>query len=569
MSSLSNEPPSSISNTDKNPSNNKISGSFESSFITAQPSMLLNGNTSCLNPNLSYLHGLNCWPHKTFSNSDITSFPTSTSFLPYLDDQQKLQQLQMQLLQMEQNNKEQQSVGKEQQTLENKMGYLSGVNASIPNLNIHCGVQNANIWNNLRMLPEMLAYTNPIIKETCGGLSLQDIQQLTFLNQIYNQLNIGQLNALNSNSINQSTALIPGNNHLENYHTTTHSSQDITLTNINPKQNQSNHLMNNDNLLLTSQLFSTQNDLSNGFNLLQNGIINYANQQLINSTTNTSTCLNTEPKESFSDVLTFLSQCLNSSTSHNDKNSSHRQPNTSMKQPHQVTNTSSTKPTTTPRLSGRQKATSNNHQPNQPTTSNTTHRGRGRPPKLAGVQYQAQNKQQQSHPKQNQAVTNSERQSQIITEGTSSILPDNMPHADSNYSHVKSEFNLSSSKIKCTTHHNTVSNNTNVFPYSTGYNETKLKVEVDLHDKKLYNTISSKNESSVEETIDDVLKSIADCKDDLATLASHLAYNTLGISSNKENRREYIHNENNNNNDALIVNMSTSSESTSKSSGKC
>ncbi|KAH8870374.1 Bromodomain adjacent to zinc finger domain protein 2A [Schistosoma japonicum] len=681
MSSLSNEPPSSISNTDKNPSNNKISGSFESSFITAQPSMLLNGNTSCLNPNLSYLHGLNCWPHKTFSNSDITSFPTSTSFLPYLDDQQKLQQLQMQLLQMEQNNKEQQSVGKEQQTLENKMGYLSGVNASIPNLNIHCGVQNANIWNNLRMLPEMLAYTNPIIKETCGGLSLQDIQQLTFLNQIYNQLNIGQLNALNSNSINQSTALIPGNNHLENYHTTTHSSQDITLTNINPKQNQSNHLMNNDNLLLTSQLFSSmynfqednlkqqqqqhhqqqqqqqqtnsfysesmpysnsiplnsttslmnnslynptgsidsimlnnsmpllnktitsltdkmssstdnnlvyaqalmmimnamysnyktgqssaQNDLSNGFNLLQNGIINYANQQLINSTTNTSTCLNTEPKESFSDVLTFLSQCLNSSTSHNDKNSSHRQPNTSMKQPHQVTNTSSTKPTTTPRLSGRQKATSNNHQPNQPTTSNTTHRGRGRPPKLAGVQYQAQNKQQQSHPKQNQAVTNSERQSQIITEGTSSILPDNMPHADSNYSHVKSEFNLSSSKIKCTTHHNTVSNNTNVFPYSTGYNETKLKVEVDLHDKKLYNTISSKNESSVEETIDDVLKSIADCKDDLATLASHLAYNTLGISSNKENRREYIHNENNNNNDALIVNMSTSSESTSKSS---
>ncbi|KAK4470209.1 hypothetical protein MN116_005785, partial [Schistosoma mekongi] len=607
MSSLSNEPPSSISNTDKNTSNNKISGSFESPFIAAQPSMLLNGNTSCLNPTLSYLNGLNCWPQKAFSNSDITNFPASTSFLPYLDDQQKLQQLHMQLLQMEQNNKEQQSVGKEHQTFENKMGYLSGANVNIPNLNIHSGVQNANVWNNLRMLPEMLAYTNPIIKETCGGLSLQDIQQLTFLNQIYNQLNIGQLNPLNSNSINHSTALIPGNNHVENYHTTT---QDITLTNINPKQNQSNQLMNNDNLLLTNQLFSSmynfqednlkqqhhhhhqqqqqqqqqtnsfysetipysnsiplniQNDLSNGFNLLQNGIINYANQQLINSTTNTNTCMNTEPKESFSDVLTFLSQCLNNSTSHNDKNSSHRQPNASMKQSHQITNTSSTKPTATPKLSRRQRATSNNHQPNQPTTSNTTHRGRGRPPKLAGVQYQAQNKQQQSHHKQNQAVTNNERQPQIITEGTSSILPDNIPHSDSNYSHVKSEFNVSSSKIKCTTHHNTVSNTTNVFPCSTGHNESKYKVDVDLPDKKLYNTINNRNESSVEETIDDVLKSIADCKDDLATLASHLAYNTLGITTNKENRKEYI-DDDNNNNDALIVNMSTTSELTSKPS---
>ena len=47
----------------------------------------------------------------------------------------------------------------------------------------------------------------------------------------------------------------------------------------------------------------------------------------------------------------------------------------------------------------------------QPTTSTTTHRGRGRPPKLAGVQYQTQSKQQQN--KRNQLTTHNDRQSQV------------------------------------------------------------------------------------------------------------------------------------------------------------
>lgn len=82
-----------------------------------------------------------------------------------------------------------------------------------------------------------------------------------------------------------------------------------------------------------------------------------------------------------------------------------------MKQSQQVTNLSCSKSTTTKKLPGRQRTTSRNHQSDQPTTSTTTHRGRGRPPKLAGVQYQTQNKQQQH--KRNQLTAHNDRQPQV------------------------------------------------------------------------------------------------------------------------------------------------------------
>uniref|UniRef100_A0A095C338 Bromodomain adjacent to zinc finger domain protein 2A n=1 Tax=Schistosoma haematobium TaxID=6185 RepID=A0A095C338_SCHHA len=671
MSSISNTYTSSGRDADKTTSNDKNCSSFELPFMSAQPSTLLNGNTPCVNPSLSYLNGLNYWSQKSFPNTEVHSFPTNTNFLPYLDDQQKLQQLQMQLLLMEQSGKEPQSVTKEHRIFGNKMEYLSGTNVNVPNHNILSGSQNMNFWNNLRMLPEMLAYTNPIIKETqntSSGLSIQDIQQLAFLNQIYNQLNTGQSNSFNVNSISQSNTLvtdIPGINIPGNYHPTTISSQDVTLTDLSSKSNPSIHFTNNDNSILAGQIFnnfcnlqaenqkqrqnniyfsdnisdtlkysnpiplnsttstnelycssgsvnpmilntsvpasnnitslndktsissanslayaqalmmimnamygsyktgqtSVQNDQPNGLNLPQSGLFNYnTNQQSINSPTVTSTPLNTEPKESFNDVLTFLGQCLNSSTSYNDKTLSHRQQNTSVKQSQQVTNLSCSKSTTTKKLSGRQRTTSRNHQSDQPTTSTTTHRGRGRPPKLAGVQYQTQSKQQQH--KRNQLTAHNDRQPQDNTEGNLAVVSDSISHCDQNCSQMKPEFIMSFSKPKGNAHGVTDMNDLNMFPGSMCFSESKIKIEPDSQEKKLLSTTTDRNESSVEETIDDVLKSIADCKGDLATLASQLAYSTLGITSNKQfckDQTEVDNNDSYTNNPSLISHGQSSS----------
>ncbi|CAH8570037.1 unnamed protein product [Schistosoma bovis] len=669
MSSISNTHTSSGRDADKTTSNDKNCSSFELPFMSAQPSTLLNGSTQCVNPSLSYLNGLNYWSQKSFPNTEVHSFPTNTNFLPYLDDQQKLQQLQMQLLLMEQSGKEPQSVTKEHRVFGNKMEYLSGTNVNVPNHNILSGSQNMNFWNNLRMLPEMLAYTNPIIKETqntSSGLSIQDIQQLAFLNQIYNQLNTGQSNSFNVNSISQSNTLvtdIPGINIPGNYHPTTISSQDVTLTDLSSKSNPSIHFTNNDNSILAGQIFnnfcnlqaesqkqrqnniyfsdnisdtlkysnpiplnsttstnelycssgsvnpmilntsvpvsnnitslndktsissanslayaqalmmimnamygsyktgqtSVQNDQPNGLNLPQSGLFNYnTNQQSINSSTVTSTPLNTEPKESFNDVLTFLGQCLNSSTNYNDKTLSHRQQNTSVKQSQQVTNLSCSKSTTTKKLPGRQRTTSRNHQSDQPTTSTTTHRGRGRPPKLAGVQYQTQNKQQH---KRNQLTAHNDRQPQDNTGGNSAVVSDSISHCDQNCSQMKPEYIMSFSKPKGNTHGVTDVNDLNMLPGSMCLSESKIKIEPDSQEKKLLSTTTDRNESSVEETIDDVLKSIADCKGDLATLASQLAYSTLGITSNKQFCKDQTEVDNN---DSCIVNMSTTSDLASK-----
>ncbi|CAH8607503.1 unnamed protein product [Schistosoma rodhaini] len=672
MSSISNKHTSSGRDADKSTSNDKNCASFELPFMSGQTSTLLNGNTPCVNPSLSYLNDFNYWSQKSFPNTELPSFPTNTSFLPYLDDQQKLQQLKMQLLLMEQNGKEPQSVTKEHRMFGNKMEYLSGTNSNVPSHNILSGTQNMNIWNNLRMLPEMLAYTNPMIKETqntSNGLSIQDIQQLAFLNQIYSQLNTGQSGSFNANSISQSNTLVtdvPSINIPGNYRTTTIPSQDVSLTDLSCKSNQSTHFTNNDNSLLAGQIFnsfcnlqaenqkqrqndiyfsdnlsdtlkysnpvplnsttpsnelycssgtvdpmmlntsvaasnnitslndkpgissanslayaqalmmimnavygsykigqtSVQNDQTSGLNIPQSGLFNYnTNQQSINSPTVTSTPLNTEPKESFNDVLTFLGQCLNSSTSYNDKTLSHRQQNTSVKQSQQVTNLSCSKPATTKKLSGRQRTTSRSHQVDQPTTSTTTHRGRGRPPKLAGVQYQTQNKQQQN--KRNQLTTHNDRQPQENTGGNPTVVSESIPHYDQRCSQMKPESNLSFSKLKGSTHGGTDMNDLNIFPGCMNFSESKIKIEPDSQEKKLFSTTTDRNESSVEETIDDVLKSIADCKGDLATLASQLAYSTLGITSNKQFCKEQTVVDNN---DSCIVNMSTNSNFTSKPS---
>lgn len=130
---------------------------------------------------------------------------------------------------------------------------------------------------------------------------------------------------------------------------------------------------------------------------------------------------------------------------------------------------------------------------------------------------------------------------------------------------MKPEFIMSFSKPKGNTHGVTDMNDLNMLPGSMCFSESKIKIEPDSQEKKLLSTTTDRNESSVEETIDDVLKSIADCKGDLATLASQLAYSTLGITSNKQFCKDQTEVDNN---DSCIVNMSTTSDLASKLSGK-
>ncbi|CAH8512998.1 unnamed protein product [Schistosoma turkestanicum] len=718
MSSISDKHITSSKNIDQNTSTDKNCTTFDWPFLFAQPSpsslSLLNNHqttTPCIvNSTASCLNGLSSFAQKSLPNIEMLNFPMNINFLPYFDDQQKLQQLQ---IQTKQNGKQCQPISMEHHTFANKMEeYLTGTNVNALNMNIFNGLQDINVWNNLRMLPDMLGYTNPPMRtseNTSSGLSIPDIQQLAFLHQIYSQLNTGQSScSFNIDSISQSDKLHPeikdanNNNNLPgNYHTNTisSSSQNVIIgsTDFNSKSlSTTPHLTNNENLILANQLLnsfysvqnenqkqsqqqqqqqnntycsdnisnsfkysnpihlnstmssstdklycpigstsqillnntmpvtnhinsfndktsstssannnnnsnnnnnnnslnyaealmilmnamysnyktnqtSASNEFTNGLHLPQTDIINYNmnnnQQQLINSSTMTNTCcLNTEePKESFNDVLRFLSQCLSNSSNHNDKTLSHQQPTVaSMNQPQKLTGLSCTKPptstTTTTKLSGRQKATANNNQPlNQSTTPTTTHRGRGRPPKLANAQYQAQSKQQQQHHKASHLTTNNEKQPQANNRGNPTVISDSISHPDHNSSQTKPELNLSSSKSEGIPHNHADMNDMKMFPNSISFNESKIEKESDSQEKKLYSTMPGKNESSVEETINDVLKSIANCKDDLATLASYLAYNTLGISSTRECCKEHTEVDDN---VSRIVNMNTTTDST-------
>nr|CAH8854898.1 unnamed protein product [Trichobilharzia regenti] len=636
--------PTSGTETNSSNDNNKC-GLFELQFLSHPHS---NHNSSYTNPTLSYLNSLNCWSQKTFPSTS-----QSTNFMPttYLDEQLKLQQLQMQLLQLEQNGKDQQNTTtKEHSNIGSKVGCLNSTSVNAPDVNVLSCLQNTHLWNNLRMLD----HNNPSLRvdspyqNTSEALSLQDIQHLAFLNQIYSQVDIGQ-----SQPFSPTTGFHPNVESAEvhgsrNHSTSMASLQGIPSTGSSSEQNQTVNFANNENAFLAGQLFSnlcalhndsqkqreaisffrdslseslrytnllsnngtthpvneflsssgssntllpntsipesnnttttgdtvnnsfgnslaysqalmmvmnamysnyktiqtpdqspstlpTQNDLttSNGLNLIQRGSINYPSQQPISTTSTPPICPNVEPKESFSDVLTFLSKCLNKPTNRYDK----RQTNLFTNQQPPVTSSIGTKPpsTTNPKLSGRQKAGNSNHQINQCNSSTTPHRGRGRPPKLAGVQCQMTSK-QQTQTKQSHSVNNtSEKQLQVNTQAVVGVSPGVKPNIDQNCTQSKAEISASSSKIKPFTCNSVTGESREPLDFSVAEIKNDL---MKSQEQKSFEAINGRNEGSIEETIDEVLKNIDNCNGDLVNLANRLAYTALGIRPDEGYRRE-------------------------------
>ncbi|VDP98168.1 unnamed protein product [Trichobilharzia regenti] len=540
--------PTSGTETNSSNDNNKC-GLFELQFLSHPHS---NHNSSYTNPTLSYLNSLNCWSQKTFPSTS-----QSTNFMPttYLDEQLKLQQLQMQLLQLEQN-------GKDQQNTTTKEHSNIG-NHNNPSLRVDSPYQN-----------------------TSEALSLQDIQHLAFLNQIYSQVDIGQ-----SQPFSPTTGFHPNVESAEvhgsrNHSTSMASLQGIPSTGSSSEQNQTVNFANNENAFLAGQLFSnlcalhndsqkqreaisffrdslseslrytnllsnngtthpvneflsssgssntllpntsipesnnttttdqspstlpTQNDLttSNGLNLIQRGSINYPSQQPISTTSTPPICPN-------------------------------RQTNLFTNQQPPVTSSIGTKPpsTTNPKLSGRQKAGNSNHQINQCNSSTTPHRGRGRPPKLAGVQCQMTSK-QQTQTKQSHSVNNtSEKQLQVNTQAVVGVSPGVKPNIDQNCTQSKAEISASSSKIKPFTCNSVTGESREPLDFSVAEIKNDL---MKSQEQKSFEAINGRNEGSIEETIDEVLKNIDNCNGDLVNLANRLAYTALGIRPDEGYRRE-------------------------------
>lgn len=113
-------------------------------------------------------------------------------------------------------------------------------------------------------------------------------------------MNTGQSNSFNVNSISQSNTLvtdIPGINIPGNYHPTTISSQDVTLTDLSSKSNPSIHFTNNDNSILAGQIFNnfcnlqaeSQKQRQNNIYFSDNisDTLKYSNPIPLNSTTST------------------------------------------------------------------------------------------------------------------------------------------------------------------------------------------------------------------------------------------------------------------------------------------
>ncbi|CAH8573543.1 unnamed protein product [Heterobilharzia americana] len=626
MSSQSNGSIFSARNTETNTSNDIKYESFGLPYIFNQPSMVITDNTSSINPTLSYLNNLNCWSNKAISNMEVTTLSSGIDFMPtsYFNEQEKLQKLQLQILQLEQKAKDNQNITKDYRSKENKLECFNGININPVDGNIPI-----QLWNNLRMIPDIFACNNPTLGENSShhnsyrGLGVQDIPQLTFLNQMYSRMDMEH---------SDQSSHIPGNhsNVLTTEATRTYpyktfpsvSLQNPSSIGLSSEQDQLLHYAKSQNTLLTEQLFndlctlqiesqrqqqanpffrdniselfrysnlfqlndtmhtgnqafysssdslgqvlphnsisqsinnnnntlitdannnSSVNTLayaqalmmvmnavygnyktvetsdqsvsnftsqSNGSNLMQIGSVNNSYQQ--------AKSLNPEPKESFSEVLTFLSKCLNDPTNHNDK----RQSQSYVKQSQQTSGPICTKPATL-KLSGRQKTHDGNNQTNQ-STSSTTHRGRGRPPKLVGTQYQTQSK-QQSQSKQNSLMTSNDRQSKVSTQRMTSVTSINStPNLDHNCSQLKTEYPSTYSKLKTDVYKSVTGESTELLPYLT-FNEVKIKKDLESQEQKIFSPMNNRNGSSIEETIDEVLQSIADYKEDLVTLATQLA----------------------------------------------
>ncbi|GAA50737.1 bromodomain adjacent to zinc finger domain protein 2B [Clonorchis sinensis] len=197
----------------------------------------------------------------------------------------------------------------------------------------------------------------------------------------------------------------------------------------------------------------------------------------------------TGPTESFNDVLTFLSQCLNTPKPSPDRTPNHLRTPLDPK-PHSMSTSSPIA-----RRSGRAGSNSRTRggsfsgsaqsatweQPVPP--SPTRHRGRGRPPKSAAGSMHYQNSHKQS------------------SHMTTSCAPFNSQDEHESYKPSSSE------------------TTTNVYgrrPSST----------------------TSANECSVDDTIDEVLRYLAACDHDPAIVANRYASSALGIALNRKRRKE-------------------------------
>ncbi|THD22064.1 Bromodomain adjacent to zinc finger domain protein 2B [Fasciola hepatica] len=210
-----------------------------------------------------------------------------------------------------------------------------------------------------------------------------------------------------------------------------------------------------------------------------------------------------EPAESFSDVLTFLSQCLNNSKNIPDRPMSN---NSIATRPSSMEHKSFPSSPTMQRRPGRAGSTSRTRLPGNTQNSSwephavpppTRHRGRGRPPKSAVSLYQSQIKQQHQ---QNQNQNHQQLQQQ--------------------QSHL-----LSGSKFQ---------EDSEAFPMSVD-----STIGPNYGGSRRPSSTTSTSDCSIDETIEEVLRHLAACDHDPAIVASRYASSSLGMALSRKRRKEF------------------------------
>ncbi|TPP61332.1 Bromodomain adjacent to zinc finger domain protein 2B [Fasciola gigantica] len=210
-----------------------------------------------------------------------------------------------------------------------------------------------------------------------------------------------------------------------------------------------------------------------------------------------------EPAESFSDVLTFLSQCLNNSKNIPDRPVCN---NSIATRPSSMEHKSFPSSPTMQRRPGRAGSTSRTRLPGNTQNSSwephavpppTRHRGRGRPPKSAVSLYQSQIKQQHQ---QNQNQNHQQLQQQ--------------------QSHL-----LSGSKFQ---------EDSEAFPMSVD-----STIGPNYGGSRRPSSTTSTSDCSIDETIEEVLRHLAACDHDPAIVASRYASSSLGMALSRKRRKEF------------------------------